>query len=74
MNHRPRFWDELLVALEETLIAYSGLDPELIDAPTMIPKTCHRDSGRSGSSVHGSMLSTGGRNSETRPGTISRGR
>ena len=58
MNHRRRFWDVLLVALEESLAAFSGADPELIDAPTTIPKTRRRDRGRFGSSVQRSALST----------------
>lgn len=73
MNHRRRFWEELLVALEESLAAFSGVDPDLIDAPKTIPKTC-RDGGRVGSSVQRLALSTGRRNSETRPRTISGGR
>lgn len=74
MNDRRRFWDELLVALEESLAAFSGVDPELIDASTTISKTCRRDSGRVGSSVQRSALSRGLRNSETRSRTVKGGR
>ena len=69
MNHRRRFWEELLEALEESLAAFSGVDPDLIDAPKTIPKTC-RDGGRVGSSVQRSAPSTGRRYSET----VNRGR
>ena len=74
MNHHRRFWDELLAALEESLAAFSGVNPDLIDAPTTIPKTCRRDGSRFGSSVQTSALSTGRRNSDARSKTIKRGR
>ena len=74
MNDRRRFWDELLVALEESLAAFSGVDPELIDASTTIYKTCRRDGSRVVSSVQRSALSKGLRNSETRSRTINRRR
>jgi hypothetical protein len=74
MNDRRRFWDELLVALEESLAAFSGVDPELIEASTTISKTCRRDGGRVGSSVQRSALSKGVRNSEARSRTIHNGR
>ena len=32
MSHHRRFWDGLLVALEESLAAFSGVNPDLIDA------------------------------------------
>ncbi len=73
MNHRRRFWDELLVALEESLSAFSGVNPDLIDA--------HHDSqnlssgwSRYGSSAQRSALSTGRRNTDTRSRTTNRGR
>lgn len=57
MNHHRRFWDELLVVLEESLAAFSGVDPELIDASTTISKTCRRDGGKVDSSGQRSALS-----------------
>ena len=74
MNHHRRFWDELLVTLEESLAAFSGVNPDLIDAPSTIPKTCSRDGSRFGSSVRPPALGTRGRNSEIRSKTINRGR
>lgn len=74
MNHRRRFWDELLVTLEESLAAFSGVNPDLIGTPTTIPKTCRRNGGRFGSSVQTSALGTRGRNSETQSKTINRER
>lgn len=74
MNHHRRFWDELLVALEESLAAFSGVNPDLIDAPATIPKSCRRDASRFGSSVQTEALYTGRRNSERRSKTIKRGR
>ena len=65
MNHRRRFWDELLVALEESLAAFSGVNPDFMDAPAAITKNCHRDGSRFSSAVHTSALSTGRRNPET---------
>lgn len=72
MSHRRRFWEELLMALEESLAAFSGVDPDLIDAPKTTPKTC-RDGGRVGSSVQRPASSTGRRDSETRSRTVNRG-
>jgi len=66
MNHHRRFWDEVLVALEESLAAFSGVDPELIAAAAMIPKTCRRDGGRRGSSAQASSCRTRRRGLETR--------
>lgn len=74
MNYRRRFWDELLVVLEESLAAFSGVDPELIAASTTISKTCRRDGGKVDSSVQRSALSKRLRNSETRSKAINRGR
>lgn len=74
MNHHRRFWDGLLVALEESLAVFSGVNPELIDASATIPKTCRRDGSRFGSSVRSSALGTRGRNSEIRSKSINRGR
>lgn len=74
MNPHRRFWDELLVALEESLVAYGGVNPDFIDAPATIPKTCRRDGGRLGSPLQASALSTGHRISETRSKTINRER
>lgn len=74
MNHHRRFWDGLLVALEESLAAFSGVNIDLIDAPTTIPRTCRRDDGRFGASVQTSARRTGRGNSETRSKTINRGR
>jgi hypothetical protein len=74
MNHRRRFWDELLVTLEESLAAFSGVNPDLIGTPATIPKTCRQDGSRFGSSVRSTALGTRGRNSEIRSKTINRGR
>jgi hypothetical protein len=74
MSSRRRFWDGLLVALEESLAAFSGVNPDLIDASAAIPKTCRRDGSRFGSSVQTSPLSARSRNSETGLKTINRGR
>lgn len=74
MSHHRRFWDEFLVALEESLAAFSGVNPDLIDASATIPKTCRRDGSRFGSSVRSTALGTRGRNSEIRSKTINRGR
>ena len=74
MSRHRRFWDRLLVALEESLAVFSGVNPDLIDAPSTIPKTCSRDGSRFGSSVWTSALGTRGRNSEIRSKTINRGR
>ena len=74
MNHHRRFWDELLAVLEESLAAFSGVNPDLIDAPTTIPKTCRRDGSMFGSSVQAAALSTGRRNLDARSKTINRGR
>jgi hypothetical protein len=56
MNHHRRFWDELLVALEESFAAFSGVNPDLIEAPTTIPKTCRRDGGMFGSPAKTSAI------------------
>ena len=74
MSHHRRFWDEFLVALEESLAAFSGVNPDLIDASAKIPKTCRRDGGRLSSSVRSSAPGTRGRNSEIRSKTINRWR
>lgn len=74
MNQHRRFWDGLLVALEESLAAFSGVNPDLIDAPATTPKSCRRDDGRLVSPVRSSALSTGRRNSETRSRTVNGGR
>ncbi len=74
MNHHRRFWDELLVTLEESLAAFSGVNPDLINAPATTPKHCRRDGSRFGSSVPTSPLGTRGRNSGTQSKTINRGR
>jgi hypothetical protein len=66
MKHHPSFWGELLVVLEESLTAFSGVSPDLIDAPTAIPKTCRRDSSKIGSSVQTSAQCTRRRNPEAR--------
>jgi hypothetical protein len=74
MNHHRRFWDELLVSLEESLAAFSGVNPDLIDAPATIPKTVRWDAGRFGSVLQTSPVGTRDRNSETQSKTINRGR
>ena len=74
MNDRRRFWDELLVAREESLAAFSGVNLDLIDAPTTIPRTCRRDGSRFSSSVQTLALSTGRQNSEIRSRKNNRGR
>ena len=74
MKHHPSFWGELLVVLEESLTAFSGVNPDLIDAPAAIPKTCRRDSSRIGSSVQISAECARRRNPETRSKPINRGR
>ena len=74
MNHHRRFWDGLLVAVEESLAVFSGASPDLIDASATIPKSCRKDGSRFGSSVQTEALSTGRRNSKTRSRTINRGR
>ncbi len=74
MNDCRRFWDELLVALEESLAAFSGLNLGLIDAPTTIARTCRRDGSRFSSSVQTLALSAGRRNSETRSRKTNGGR
>lgn len=74
MNHHRRFWDGLLVALDESPAVFSGVNPDLIDASATIPKTFRRDGRRFGSSVQTSALATRGRNSEIRSKTINRGR
>jgi len=74
MNHHRRFWDELLLALEESLAAFSGVNPDLIDTSATIPKHCRGDGSRFGSAVQTSALGTRGLNSETRSKTINRGR
>ena len=74
MSHHRRFWDGLLVALEESLAAFSGVNPDLIDAPATIPKTCRRDGGRFGSSVQTSALCTRRRDSKARSETINKWR
>jgi hypothetical protein len=74
MNHHWSFWGELLVALEESLTAFSGVNPDLIDAPAAIPKTCRRDRSGIGSSVQTSAKCTRRRNPETRSKPIERWR
>jgi hypothetical protein len=74
MNHPRGFWNELLVTLEESLAAFSGVNPDLIDASATIPKHSRRDGSRFGSSVPTSPLGTRDRNSETQSKTINRGR
>jgi hypothetical protein len=74
MNHHRRFWDELLVSIEESLAAFSGVNPDLVDGPATIPKTCCRDGGRFGSSVQVSPPGARDRNSETQSKTNNRGR
>jgi hypothetical protein len=51
MSSRRRFWDGLLVALEESLAAFSGVNPDLIEVSATLPKNCRRDGSRFGSSV-----------------------
>jgi hypothetical protein len=74
MNNHRRFWDELLVTLEESLAAFSGVNPDLINASSTIPKYSRRDGSRFGSSVQTSPPGTRSRNSEARSRTINRGR
>ena len=74
MNHHRRFWGELLATLEESLAAFSGVNPDLIDAPATIPKTRRRDGDRFGSLVQTSALCTNRRDSKTRSETINRRR
>ncbi len=74
MSHHRRFWDEFLVTLEESLAAFSGVNPDLIDASATLPKHCRRDGSRFGSSVQTSALGTRSRDSETRSKPINRGR
>ena len=74
MNHHRRFWDELLAALEESLAAFSGVNPDLIDAPAVIPSTCLRDSSRIGFSVQTSAQCTRRRKSGNTIQTINNGR
>jgi hypothetical protein len=59
MNHDRRFWDELLVAVEESLAAFSGVSPDLIAQSPVVTKTDRRDSSRFGSSMQTSSISAG---------------
>jgi hypothetical protein len=74
MSHNRRFCDGLLVALEESLVAFSGVNPDLIDAPATIPNTCCRDGGRFGSSVQTSAPYTSRRDSKALSETINKWR
>lgn len=66
MNRHRSFWGELLVAREESLAAFSGASPDLIDAPAAIPRTCRQDRSRIGSPVQTSTQCARCRNPETR--------
>jgi hypothetical protein len=69
MKHHRRFWDEVLIDLEESLAAFSGVNLDLIDAPAKTPKICCGDSSRFGSTAQTSRLCTRRRDSETRSKT-----
>lgn len=59
MNHHRRFWNELMVAFEESLAAFSGVSPDLIAQSPAMAKTDRRDNNRFGSSVQTSSISAG---------------
>jgi hypothetical protein len=46
MNHHRRFWGELLIAVEESLAAFSGVKPDLVAQAPVLAKTDCRDSNR----------------------------
>ena len=47
MNPHRRFWDELLLVVEESLAAFGGVSPDLISHSPAIPNTCPQGTARS---------------------------
>lgn len=51
MNPHRRFWDELLLAVEESLAAFGGVSPDLVGNSQATPKA--RRQGTAGSVLQG---------------------
>lgn len=74
MNPHRRFWDELLLAVEESLAAFGGVSPDLIGYSPATPNTCRQGTagsalqGRNRRSAQDSAIRICGRQSSTKGG------